>query len=286
MSLREMPELKLQRPHNYQWDEPSDVLARWADMPLAAEADEPNTITIFDVIGQDYFGGGFTAKRTAAALRSIGSNPVTVKINSPGGDMFEGIAVYNLLREHPAKVTVEIMALAASAASIIAMAGDQIRMALGSFQMVHQAWGLVVGNADDFAEASDLFKQFNAAIADIYEARTGAKRAEIERLMKAETFMAPSEAVKHGFADEIASDLRLDTADDEPANHSDRGLMARRKTEALLAKAGLSRTSRSELFEELVPHLTAARDAGRPTPRAMQAETVAGLNRLIEAIKG
>src|SRR5690606_25853470 len=108
MSLRKLPEAKAPpRPKNFQWDAPSDVLAKWADRPHAAEADEPNTISIYDVIGEDWWtGGGFTAKRMAAALRSIGKNDVTVNINSPGGDMFEGIAIYNLLREHPAKVTV------------------------------------------------------------------------------------------------------------------------------------------------------------------------------------
>src|SRR5690606_23214700 len=122
------------------------VLAKWAERPQAAEGDDPNTISIYDVIGEDWWtGGGFTAKRAAAALRSIGKNPVTVNVNSPGGDMFEGIAIYNLLREHPAEVTVNVMGLAASAASIIAMAGDKINVALGSFVMIHNAWGIVIG---------------------------------------------------------------------------------------------------------------------------------------------
>ena len=102
MTLRRMPEAKsFARPQNFQWDAPSDVMAKWAERPLAAESDDPNTISIYDVIGEDFWtGGGFTAKRMSAALRSIGKNDVTVKINSPGGDMFEGIAIYNLLREH------------------------------------------------------------------------------------------------------------------------------------------------------------------------------------------
>lgn len=262
MTLRKMPEAKtFQRPQNFQWDAPSDVLAKWAERPLAAEADDPNTISIYDVIGEDFWsGGGFTAKRMSAALRSIGKNDVTVKINSPGGDMFEGIAIYNLLREHPAKVTVDVMGWAASAASIIAMAGDTVRMGLGTFLMVHNAWGVVIGNQHDMRTAADLFEGFDAAIADIYEARSGLDRKAIVKLMDSETFMGPGEAVEKGFADEIANDLKTEESSDKPA---DRRLMARRQTEAALARAGFSRAVRSEMLSELMVPDAAARDAGR-----------------------
>ncbi len=265
MSLRKMPEAKtFQRPQNFQWDAPSDVLAKWAEHPLAAEADDPNSITIFDVIGEDMWtGAGFTAKRAAAALRSIGKNPVTVKINSPGGDMFEGIAIYNLLREHPAKVTVEVMGWAASAASIIAMAGDEIKMGLGTFMMVHNAWGMVIGNRHDMRSAADLFEGFDSAIADIYAARAKIDRKEIEKLMDAETFMGPNEAVAKGFADSVAEDLR---ADEGKTKNLDSRLMARRQTEAALAKAGYPRSLRSEMLAQLMTK-SPERDAGRPAAR-------------------
>lgn len=264
MSLRNLPEPKaFQRPQNFQWDAPSDVLAKWAEKPLAAESDDPNTISIYDVIGEDMWtGGGFTAKRMAAALRGIGKNPVTVKINSPGGDMFEGIAIYNLLREHPAKVTIDVMGWAASAASIIAMAGDEIRMGLGTFMMVHNAWGIVIGNRHDMRDAAKLFDGFDAAIVDIYEARAKIDRKAIEKLMDAETFMGPSEAVEKGFADSVSSDLKSE--DDGKTNNTDRRLMARRQTEAALARAGFSRNIRSEMLAELMNN-AAARDAGRET---------------------
>ena len=225
MTLRKMPEAKtFQRPQNFQWDAPSDVLARCSELPLAAEADDANTISIYDVIGEDFWtGGGFTAKRMAAALRSIGKNDVTVKINSPGGDMFEGIAIYNLLREHPAKVTIDVMGWAASAASIIAMAGDDVRMGLGTFMMVHNAWGVVIGNRHDMRAAADLFDGFDGAITDIYEARTKLDRKAITKLMDAETFMGPSEAVEKGFADSVLNELK---ADAQAAKHVDERLMA------------------------------------------------------------
>lgn len=283
MSLRKLPEAKsFQRPQNFQWDAPSDVLAKWAEKPLAATADDPNTITIFDVIGEDFWtGGGFTAKRMSAALRSIGKNDVTVQINSPGGDMFEGISIYNMLRSHPAKVTIEVMGWAASAASIIAMAGDEIRMGLGTFMMVHNAWGVVIGNRHDMRDAADMFDGFDGAIADIYEARTGMKRADIEKLMDVETFMGPSEAVKNGFADAVVDELSADAGD---AKNMDRGLMARRQTEAALARAGFSRDKRSEILSEIGAS-AALRDASR-NPAARDAGIdPAALQRLIETIR-
>src|SRR3546814_19579414 len=86
------------------------------------------------------------------------------------------------------------------------MAGDEIRMGLGTFMMVHNAWGVVIGNRHDMREAATLFDGFDSALADIYEARTGMKRGEIEKLMDAETFMGPSEAVKNGFAAAVDDD--------------------------------------------------------------------------------
>lgn len=284
MSLRKLPEARtFQRPQNFKWDAPSDVLAKWAETPLAAADDTDTSISVFDVIGEDHWsGGGVTAKRIAAALRSIGNKEINVKINSPGGDMFEGIAIYNLLRAHPAKVTVEVLGWAASAASIIAMAGDEIRMGTGTFMMVHNAWGVVVGNRHDMVEASGMFEGFDAAIADIYEARTGMKRAQIEKLMDAETFMGPSEAVKNGFADVVDAGLAASASN---LKDIDPALTARRVTEAALARAGFSRDKRSELLNE-IGALAAPRDASREpdAPRDASVDPAA-LLRLIETIR-
>ena len=288
MSLRKLPEAQVfARPQNYQWDAPSDVLERWAEHPFVAapDADADATISIFDVIGDDgWTGGGVTAKRISAALRSIGNRDVIVRINSPGGDMFEGIAIYNLLRTHPAKVTVEVLGWAASAASIIAMAGDVIRMGLGSFMMVHNAWGLVIGNRHDLREAASLFDGFDAALADIYEARTGIDRVGIERLMDAETFMTAAQAVEYGFADAVDDGVAAPSGD---AKSTDRRLMALRQTEAALAKAGFTRTMRSEMLSELIG--SATRDAGQPSAARDAGDNpelnAAALQRLIDTIR-
>lgn len=246
MSLRKLPEAKaFERPEGMEWDAPSDVLARWE--PLAAEADDPATISIYDVIGEDWYSGdGWTAKRLAGALRAIGKKDVAVNINSPGGDMFEGLAMYNLLREHPARVTVKVMGIAASAASIIAMAGDEIQMGGGSFLMIHNAWGVVIGNRHDMRAAADIFEKFDASMAGIYAARTGKTEADIAAMMDAETYITAREAVDNGFADSVFD------AKGEPASARARSdVSAKRRIDALLAKQGVPRTERRSLIRNL-----------------------------------
>lgn len=284
MSLRKLPKIKaFVRPESFHWDTPSDLLATWADEPKAAESDDPNTISIYDVIGEDFWTGGFTAKRAAGALRSIGSNDVTVKINSPGGDMFDGIAIYNLLREHPAKVTVKVMGLAASAASIIAMAGDEIRMGLGTFMMVHNAWGMVIGNRHDMRAAADLFDEFDGALVDVYEARTGLKPEDVESIMDAETFLSASTAVEKGFADAVDDGISAATGETNNRHNRNSGTMARRQTEAALAKAGFSRADRSNLLGEIIAANATPRDASREAERDAGIE--AAMRQLITTIK-
>lgn len=279
MSLRKLPEAKAPaRPQNLQWDAPSEALARWADRPLAAEANDPTVISVYDVIGESWDGGGWTPRRMAGALRAIGAKDITVKINSPGGDVFDGIAIYNLLREHPGKVTVDVMGVAASMASIIVMAGDEIRMGLGTFMMVHNAWGLVVGNRHDFRAAADIFDGFDGALADIYEARTGLDRKGVEKLMDAETWLGPSDAVAKGFADSINDGA---TADDASARARDAGApSAQRRVDAILAQHGVPRVERRRMFREMAGTPSAA---GTVTPSA--GPDPASLRELINLLK-
>lgn len=244
---------------------------------MAAEADEGATISIYDVIGEDWWTGeGVTAKRIAGALRAIGKEPVTVSINSPGGDMFEGVAIYNLLREHPAAVTVKVMGLAASAASVIAMAGDRIEMGVGTFLMIHNAWGVVVGNRNDFRAAAEMFDEFDGAMADIYVARTGQGRDDVAAMMDAERWLRPEEAIERGFAD-----ATFEGPDDTTAPAARAELSARRRIDAALAKSGMPRSERRRL----------ARDAAGTPSAAGTAMPGAGLDlgaatRLLETIRG
>lgn len=279
MSLRHLPAPKaLQRPDSLGWDAPSEALVAWAERPRAAEADEPNTISVYDVIGYDpWSGDGVTARRVAGALRAIGQKPVTVAINSPGGDMFEGLAIYNLLREHPAEVNVRVMGLAASAASIIAMAGDRIEMGLGSFLMIHNAWGVVIGDSEEMIAAGETFRQFNAAMAEIYAARSGLDEAEIRDMMTAESWIRASEAVDRGFADGT-----FDGPEEAPETAAARAeVSARRKLDAALARAGMPRSERRQLMREAAAGTPGA--AGTAMPSAGFDEGAA--RRLLETLK-
>lgn len=278
MSMRNLPQASTPaRPKNFQWDAPSDVLGRWAEAPHAAASEDASTITIYDVIGEDWWsGGGFTDKRMSAALRSIGKADVTVNINSPGGDMFDGISIYNMLAAHPGKVTVNVMGLAASAASIIAMAGDEINMATGSFLMIHNAWGVVVGNKLDMRASADIFDQFDGALADIYHARTGVKKAAITDLMDKESWLNADEAIKQGFAD-----ARIDDpAPAAKASSAPGSILAQRRIEAALAKDNVSRADR----QRMIAALGGRRDAA-PETAARDAGTHAALRGIIDIFK-
>lgn len=220
-----------------------NVLERWTEDAAGVRALErgDNVITMFDMIGEDFWsGGGITAKSVASQLRAIGDRPVEVQINSPGGDMFEGIAIYNVLREHSQAVTVKIMGMAASAASIIAMAGDTVEIGAASFIMIHNCWVFAIGNRHDMAEMAEWLQPFDAAMADVYAARTGQKAQDVAKWMDAETFMSGAQAIERGFADALLSADKLTT--DENAKADDRKVNDLRAMELQLVSAGLTRT--------------------------------------------
>lgn len=271
------PRADLARPSAYQPDAPADALARWNPNAARVEDDE-NSISVFDVIGEDPWSGeGVTAKRIGAALRAIGRGDVVVNVNSPGGDMFEGLAIYNMLRAHPGEVTVRVMGLAASAASIIAMAGDRVEMGLGSFLMIHNSWGMVVGNQDAMREAAATFAEFDAAMADIYAARTGRKTDEIAAMMRAETWIRPENAIDLGFAD---ATFEAAGYDDDDEDDKARARRARARLDATLARAGLPRSERRRLLRDAAGTPRAADDA---MPRA--GFDLGAAERLLETLK-
>lgn len=229
------------------------ALNRWNPAIQAAASDD-NSISIFDAIGEDYWTGeGVTAKRIAGALRAIGDRDVVVNINSPGGDMFEGLAIYNLLREHNGRVTVKVLGVAASAASIIAMAGDEVQVARAGFLMIHNAWILVAGNRNDLRAYADYLEPFDASMADIYAARTGQDLAAIQKMMDGETWIGGSAAVEQGFADALLPSDEIAAGEDKP------GAYAVRRIESALRASGMPRTEAMRLISEFKATL---RDAG------------------------
>lgn len=223
---------------------PLPVLDRWgadaAGIRPAALEQGDNVITMFDVIGEDWWsGGGITAKKVGAQLRAIGDRPVEVQINSGGGDMFEGLAIYNVLREHPQEVTVKVMGMAASAASIITMAADRVEIGAASFIMIHNCWVIASGNRNDMADVAAFLAPFDQAMADVYAARTGRDTAEIAGWMDAETWLSGSTAIDRGFADALlpADQIRID----ENAKAADREANEVRALELTLINSGMTR---------------------------------------------
>lgn len=234
------------------------ALDRWNPTIQAAATDD-NTISVFDVIGQDYWSGeGVTAKRIAAALRAIGERDVVVNINSPGGDMFEGLAIYNLLREHKGSVTVKVLGVAASAASIIAMAGDEIQVARAGFLMIHNAWIYAAGNRHDFRAYADYLEPFDASMADVYVARTSQALKDVQKMMDGETWIGGTAAIEQGFADSLLESDEIAVGEEKAS------ALAVRRVENALRASGMPRTEAMRLISDFKASL---RDAAGPGER-------------------
>ncbi|MBU9461360.1 Clp protease ClpP [Burkholderia multivorans] len=280
MSLLQLPEIRADhRLGAAQFDVRPDALERWNPDVRAANADDAAAISIYDSIGDNWEGTGVTAKRISAALRNIGAREVTVNVNSPGGDFFEGVAIYNLLREHKAKVTVNVMGLAASAASVIAMAGDEILMGDGAFLMIHNAWAVAIGNRHDMAAAAATLAPFDAAMAKLYAQRAGISEETAAAMMDKETWIGADQAVKDGFATG-----KLDSAPIAMDTNTSSGRKAMALIEASMARAGYSRSMRRDALKALFDGKPGA-TAENATPGAGE-DVAASLHTLINALKG
>lgn len=181
----------------------------------SAIVDGVATMRIYDPI--DSWGGdwGVSAKEFATALASLGDvTDIRLHINSPGGEVFEAIAIMNQLRAHPAKVTAVVDGLAASSASFIAAAADETLMARNSELMIHDAWGGVIGNAADMRQTADLLDHLSDNIASVYAAKAGGSVEEWRATMQAERWFSAEETVAAGLAD------ALDAPADEQADET------------------------------------------------------------------
>ncbi|WP_322501818.1 Clp protease ClpP [Streptomyces rochei] len=184
----------------------------WYRITNAADPDEAE-VMIYDEVGGWW---GTTADDLINELKGISSPRMRVRINSPGGSVFEGIAIANALRAHPATVTVQVDAIAASIASVIAMAGDRIEMAPNSMMMIHDASGMAWGNAAEMEEMAELLDLISDNIADAYAQRAGGTREQWRERMKAETWYLPEDAVDNGLADEAVPAPKTGTPTPEP----------------------------------------------------------------------
>lgn len=164
-------------------------------------ADEQE-LQLYGEIGPSWM-GMISDTAVIAALEEMKSlRRIAVRLNSPGGDAFMGVSIMNALRRHPAKVTVHIDALAASAASIIAMGGDKVIVHQGAMLMVHRAWTIALGNSEDLSKVAETLAKVDQNLVDIYARKTGLDKSKVKQLVDAETWMTAEEAVDLGFADE------------------------------------------------------------------------------------
>lgn len=176
----------------------------WFSIRNADDGDGPAQVYLYDQIGGGWFSSGITATDFVTELNDIKASAIDLHINSPGGDVFDAIAIYNALRRHPATVTAYIDSLAASAASFIAQAGDKVVIERNAQFMIHDASGVCVGNAVDMAKMMDLLNKASDNIADIYSQRTGVDQSTWRDVMKQEAWYSSSEAVLAGLADSVA----------------------------------------------------------------------------------
>lgn len=172
------------------------------------EDDKPARLDLYGFVGASYWdddGQSVTTKAVSDALANIEGEMLDVHINSYGGDAFEGIGIYNALKQSNKTINVYVDAVAASAASIIAMAGDTIFMPKNSQLMVHHALTNIYGNADDLQKGIDMLKTMDNSLAKTYMTRFTGSEDELEELLTAETFLSADEAITMGLADEIVN---------------------------------------------------------------------------------
>ncbi|MDP9557868.1 UNVERIFIED_ORG: ATP-dependent Clp endopeptidase proteolytic subunit ClpP [Pseudomonas parafulva] len=243
------------------------ALDEWNPAIQAAVENTSETITIYGVIGEDWYGEGVTLKRIDAALRAIGDREVTVYINSPGGDMFEGIAIYNRLREHKQKVTTKVLGMAASAASVIYLAGSERQVASSAFLMIHNCWTFLSGNRHYLRDVSDDMEEFDAAMADLYAETSGQPVEDMAELMDDETFIRGKRAVELGLATGLLAATEVTERETEETGQAN----ALKAMDAALAKAGMPRSERRELFATFKSGMPRA--ASGNTPRAVPTGT-------------
>ncbi|HUX15407.1 MAG TPA: head maturation protease, ClpP-related [Phycisphaerae bacterium] len=166
-------------------------------------------IDLYDVIGRTW-DGGLTAKDFVAELKKHpGAKAIVLNINSPGGDVFEGVAIYNALRRRKATITVNIDGMALSIASLIAMAGDEIHMAENAMIMIHDPWAISIGSAEELRDSADRLEKIAGTLVRTYAARSGQDPAAIAEMMAAETWLDAEDALAAGLATKITAAKRM-----------------------------------------------------------------------------
>jgi ATP-dependent protease ClpP protease subunit len=257
--------LHLEKHHSIKsFEPPKSAVAKW-NRDIHAK-DDGDSINIYSTVGDYGDGTGMTAKIVSSVLRKSNGS-VRVNINSAGGDFFEGVAIYNMLKEYDGEVKVKIVGLAASAASIIAMAADELEIAESGFMMIHNAWTIAIGNKDDMEEVAAMLGKFDESMAKLYADFSGHDVKSIKKMMAAETWLSGKEAVEMGLATSLLESDEIT---------EDKGKMpeAMKKLDAILASRGVPRSERRALIKEM----------GKPC--AAEEDTKPCASELTEALTG
>ena len=182
----------------------------WLYYAPANAAGDPATVQIFDQIGEDWYGGsGLSAKQFSDVLNEIGNGPLLVEINSPGGNVWDGLSIYNQLRGRKAPVTTRVVGIAASIASIIALAGDRVEMADAALMMIHDPSGMASGTSEDMRKMAEALDQHAEVLVGVYHKKTGRSAESIRAAMKAETWFTTAEALAFGLVDKPIKQLAM-----------------------------------------------------------------------------
>lgn len=236
---------------------------------VESKADEA-TVYIYDEISF----WGVNAADFAKDLTQIDAPTIHLRINSPGGNVFDGTAIYQALNEHPAHIVAHIDGLCASIASEIAMAADEIRMAESGRFMIHDTWSIVMGGAEDFRKEADFLDGMNDTCAAAYAARTGATVDQVREWMAAETWFTAAEAKDAGFVDAVeplktAKGLKafdLSAFANAPAQMASREPPTERDMERALRDVGCSQHQAKAILAEGLK--AQQRDVAAPEPKA------------------
>lgn len=170
----------------------------WYNIQASADGTDA-TIYVYDEISA----WGVSAKQFCDDLNGITASNINLRLNSPGGNVFDGVTIHNALKSHKASINVQVDGLAASIASVIAMAGDKITMAQNAMMMIHNAWSLAIGNATELRKTADVLDKIDGTLVNTYSERTGAGKRSIKQMMNDETWMTADEALKMGFCDQV-----------------------------------------------------------------------------------
>ncbi len=175
---------------------------------LLGKSGETADIIMYGVIGDEF--DGLTDAMLDGGLRKIAAaKTLNIRINSPGGSVHQGRAIFNRLRQHNARKIVHVDGEASSIAALIAMAGDEVRMGEGTFMLVHRAWTITVGNANDLRDTIKTLEIVDAAQVETFAKRTGMKPDAVQKLMDEDRYMDAREAVARGFADVAEGEQRM-----------------------------------------------------------------------------